>query len=217
MISICMAYYNRREQLQVTLDSYEKWYADLDLEIVICDDGSDEVLEFDTPFKSRILHLAKSKPLNPCVPLNRAVEASSGHLIVITSPEIEHRHAALYDMLWRWNDEKDCITATCFDDRRGVLASQDMQHAFPVPEGANFHFCVLMHRNLFPGYDEDYRFGQAFDDNDILWRLKERNANFVTSDIPVYHNHSPVQWKLPLNDKLFAEKWPEARRRALGG
>ncbi len=214
MISICMAYYNRHKALKKTIESYEKWYQDLDLEIVIVDDGSDKPPDIHSSLRISIITLPKSKPLNPCVPLNRAVKESIGSRIVITNPEEEHRHPALYDMLWRWDDKTDVIVSPSMDEERGWVAGPKVKYPDPMPENAHYHFCMLMHRDLFPGFDEDYRFGQAYDDNDFIWRLDRAGAKFTCSDVPTYHNsnlHEPLNWKLPLNEELFFTKWPHLK------
>lgn len=222
MISVCMAFYNRFDVLHKTLASYVTHYKDLDLEIVIADDGSDMPLLLPVnkdcfgPFPVKIINMPESDPLNPCVPLNKAVEASSGDRIILTNPEDEHRFPALYDMLWRHNDSKDVICAPCYDEQRGMLAGKDAVFGTPMPPNAQLHFCMLMDKSLFPGFDEDYRFGQGYEDNDFAWRLYEKGAEFTLSDVPVHHNHVKTQWNLPSNELMFYEKHPELLERPTG-
>jgi len=206
-----MAYFNRREALLKTLASYEKWYRHLDIEIIICDDGSEPPLfDINTTLPHKILRLPKSPALNPCVPLNHAVNASVGDVIVITNPEDEHRSPALYDMLARLRDKKDYVTAPCFDEKRGWIAGPNVDYPLAMPENAHFHFCALMHRSLFPGFDEDYRNGQAFEDNDFVCRLANAGANFICSEVPVHHNHVATKWhgSTQQNYDLLVKKWP---------
>lgn len=219
-----MPYYNRFDQLMRSLRSLEDVYAGYfefdQIEISICDDGSDIPLGYlDCLFDVTITGLNKSPPLNPCIPINIAVEQATNDIIVLTNPEIEHREPVLLEMLELLTDMESYVVARCYDDELGWLADESVDYntggRLPVPPGAHFHFCAMFNKELWEwagGFDEDYRFGQACEDNDWLWRLHRQSAKFKLTEGVVYHHRSGVKWKRPHNRDLFLEKWPELKR-----
>jgi len=217
MISVCMPFYQRQDALDRSMAAYHVLYHDLDLEFSICDDGSpDPLIAFDCLVTS----LPKKKhALNPCVPINRAVEASNGEIIVLTNPEIEHETAIFGQMLARLEGENDYVIAACRDHKTGQWLSKStavgcMSGRLPMPKGSGFHFCTMLHRstwNKIGGFDEEYREGQGCDDNDWLWRLEDIGVNFIMcDDLIVKHYRIPLRWPsggLKRNKKLLKRKW----------
>ena len=214
MISICMPHYNRWDRLQDTLDSYNDLYKGFDMEVCICDDGSDELKELKCDFPLFMVALPQSPPLNPCVPTNMAVRMAHGDRIILTCPEVIHVKPVIYSMLETQTDPFDYVSVTVTDSKRKLLTGPNhgRRARAPYPEGSELPFCALMSKVLYwtaGGYDEDYRNGRGFDDNDFLWRLERAGANFKTAPGVVHHVHEPIKWKLPSNEKLFREKWPD--------
>lgn len=214
MLSVCVPYWRRQAALDRMFRDFEFHYSDLDPEVSVCDDGSPEPAV--VPEGVILTRLpAKDRPLNPCVPINCAVAASSGDVIVLTNPEVEHREPTLVHMLEMLEGEDDYVTATCIEVDRGLLlAGEGVDYSthgrLPVPPGAHFHFCAVLHRSLWDragGFDADYRHGQACDDNDWLWRLHRAGARFLTSESVVWHRRSRTRWGLPHNRVLFWRKW----------
>lgn len=194
-ISICMPYWQRQKALDKSLAAYRRIYQHLDLEISICDDGTPEPVKADGCVVTRLP--TKTVGLNPCVPINKAVRASTGDVIVITNPEIEHRSDVLSGML-KMLDADSYVAASCRDINgmwlAGDLVDYSKNGRLPVPKGAHFHFCAMMHRELFErcgGFDEAYRFGVACDDNDFLWSLHSVGAKFKLSQDVVWHHATP--------------------------
>lgn len=222
MISVCTPYWNRPESLARMFQCYARWYPELELEFSICDDGSPRPA---TVPAGTILTMLPQKdhPLNPCVPINRAVQRSTGEVIVLTNPEIEHTSPILAEMYALLRAPEDYVIARCWDASRDLwLAGPEVDYRFggrmPVPPGGHFHFCVMFRRELWTragGFDEDYRHGQGCDDNDWLWRLYAVGARFLLTTQVVRHYHLSMRWGLPFNQKLFLRKWPPARRAAL--
>lgn len=223
MVSVCLPYWRRQGALDRMLKEYATLYADLPLEIVVADDGSPEpaVVATPLPWPVTVVPLPeKDEPLNPCVPLNRAVAASRGDVVVLTSPEISHRTPVLCAVLAMLEGPDDYVTAACLDERLGWLAGERVRYdtggRLPVPPGAHFHFLAALRRELWEragGFDEDYRHGQGCDDNDWLWRLHRVGARFRTCPAAVYHDsRERLRWGLPFNGPLFQQKWPEAAR-----
>jgi GT2 family glycosyltransferase len=231
IISIVMPYYMRQQLLDQGLASIHGQYGrgGLNYEIVVCDDGS------PVPVKApgcRVVSLpVKHHALNPCVPINRAVAASIGNVIVLTNPEIEHRSPVLVEMLPELRHESDYVIAACKDAQSGkwlcashVAAGQDGRG--PMPAGSGFHFCVMLRRTLFEragGFDEEYRHGYCFDDNDWLFRLKQAGARFkMRDDLVVWHHRTAERPQWPAggwerNRRLFEAKWLGSLSRVGGG
>ena len=215
-----MPYWNRPRELARTLASYDKAYPDLDIEFSICDDGSNPPLTAAAHSKIRLTSLPqKVAAKNPCTPINRAVRNCTNALIVLTNPEIEHRERVLDQMLDAWSGPNDYVIAGCRDTTHGEWyagAGRSMKGAL-APPGIQYHFCVLFHRDLFErlgGFDEDYREGHAYDDNDWTWRLHaagDVNVKYVPG--VTWHVRQLMQrslWRGPQllrNEALLRKKW----------
>lgn len=217
MIAVCVPFWRRQDALDRMFENYARLYGDLEIEFSVCDDGSPEPAT--VPAGVVLTRLPpKGCPLNPCVPINHAVATSTGDVIVLTNPEIEHREPVLVDMLAMLEHEDDYVVASCRDTDGMLLAGDgvryDQDGRLPVPPGAHFHFLAMLHRSLWKkagGFDEDYRFGQACDDNDWTWRLDRAGARFELCPGVVWHTRSGLRWELPHNRELFLAKWPGCR------
>lgn len=215
MISICMPYWQRQRELDRSLAAYRRIYGHLDVEISICDDGSPVPVLADGCVVTRLP--AKKIGLNPCVPMNAAVRASSGDVIVLTNPEVEHREDVLTGMLSMLEHPDDYVTVACRDVSGMWIAGPEVNYAFangrmPVPEGAHFHFCAMLTRELFErvgGFDEEYRFGRSLEDNDWLWSLDAAGARFKLAPGMVWHYRTPHAYagSHPANLDRLTRKW----------
>ena len=93
-ISIVMAYFERREQLENTLYSISLSKHE-DKEVIIFDDASDNDiydLEKKYNFKIKIIKVCRQlkKWTNPCVPYNVCFSESEGDIVIIQNPECLH-------------------------------------------------------------------------------------------------------------------------------
>lgn len=220
MISVCIPYYERQDRLNDSIMKYEELYDPDELEIIVVDDRSPTPCELKTKFKSKLYRLPPkphTQPLNPCVPINLAVSLASCNMIVLTGPEVVHRTPVFYQMVKEWETPFDYISASVFDHERGYLTGPQARikgSRAPYPDKAEFPFCALLDKRLFRlagGYDPEFRFGRAFDDNDFLWRLYYAGAQFKSVSGVVYHvTPKPrLKWNLPSNEKLFRQKWAD--------
>lgn len=217
LISVIIPYWDRRELLARAVERYRLHYRRTPYELVIVNDGTadpmsegNDILVVDLPFKNIAL--------NPCTPINAGVRAARGDIIVLTGPEIEHTAPVLgrlYDELVdagptgyvtaaAWCPETQ--TWNCHSSINGRVRG-----AWPVPLDAGFHFCAMMHREFFgDGFDEAYREGQAFDDNDFLWSLYDRGAVFrQRDDLVVLHHRTATRWPAggwERNRRIFDKK-----------
>lgn len=217
MISVCMPYFDRQDKLDRSLSAYRSLYPNI--EINICDDGSRKPV-YGVDCRVHFLP-KKDHALNPCVPINRAVAMASSDIIVLTNPEIEHIDDVLSPMLNTLNaiGPLGYVTASCLGDRnQGWLAHSSIKPLEngrgAMPANSQFHFCAMFHKSLWDlagGFDEEYRAGSHFDDNDWLWRLDAVGAKFVhLDDLVVHHYNTATQWPKggwQINHDLHKSKW----------
>jgi hypothetical protein len=217
-----MPYWKRNDALQKMLQRLKELYSDLHaFEVVIADDGSPEpaLVSGTYPWPVSVIRLPSKKvALNPCVPINRAVEKSIGDKIVITNPEVVHREPILRRMA---ESDGDYVAAACLAST-GIwychstkMPSDKVMGRAPSPKGAGLHFCSMLSRELYEavgGFSEEYRDGQGYDDNDFLWKLHEAGASFrILDDCVTDHIDAPrCEWPscgLERNKKIFESKW----------
>ncbi len=219
MISVCMPYYQRQAMLDVSLEAYRRLYEGL--EISICDDGSPAPVHAPG---CRVVSLPmKRYALNPCVAINEAVANSTGDVLVLTNPEIEHRAPVFPEMEKALEalGPDGYVTASCWDDRGRWVAHSSLRGEQSgrgmMPDGSQFHHCAMFYRSLWDkagGFDEEYREGSHFDDNDWLCRLARAGAIFHhRDDLVVYHHPTFTKWVdggWQRNAALFYRKWASA-------
>jgi len=224
--SVCVPYWKRQGALDKMVEQYDRLYSDFDLEYSICDDGSPKPAIVPRMTRSGRLCVMtrlseKKHALNPCVPINKAVEKSTGDIIILTNAEVVHLEAILPEMRGLLTDATSYVIARCWDTRGKWIAGPETDYSIhgprePCPPGGHMHFLTMLRRELWEaagGFDEEYRNGQGCDDNDWLWRLYAVGAQFKTTLGHVQHAPSKsVRWGLPHNRALFHRKWPSEMR-----
>jgi hypothetical protein len=213
-VSVAMPHWNEPDALQASCAAWQALYPYIELSI--CDDGSRAM---PWPPGARMTALPqKDGALNPCVPFNAAVRASTRPILVLTNPGMIPVRGLLEALRARLTP-RTYVAAACRDaDTARWLCHQTVRGGEygrgPMPAGAGFHFCAMLTRQLFDaagGFDEDYRAGQAYDDNDFLYRLERAGAEFVIEDeVVIRHRKSQTVWPaggLMRNRELFMRKW----------
>ena len=195
-VSVCMAQWRNHAETAATKSSLPS-----EVEVSVCDDESE----------------TRGFALNPCVPLNAAVNASSRPVVVLTNPGALVTAEHLEKMLAEIDDDTYVAAACRSEDGRWLCHStvRGGEHGRgPMPEGSGFHFLAVLTRDLWDkagGFDEDYREGQAYEDNDFLWRLQRAGAKFkILDDVVINHTRSTTVWPtggLERNRELFRQKW----------
>jgi len=222
--SIILPYYNRRNLLINTLNSYNKFYRNrTDLEIIIVNDGSTEqdnikdMIDMYPNLNIKIIELppkTSSKQVNPCYPYNVGVKQSRGNVLILSSPETFHTHNIFeltnnfdklcnksyllfsvfcctdkdtLDEIARDNYELKPKNLIKFYDRLGEGLIPNSVNPRPLynnnygswylhsvikPSHLNF-LTALKRENYYKisGFNEIYRNGTGYDDNDFLDRL----------------------------------------------
>lgn len=200
-------------------------YRDLDLEIIIVDDGSREPFSAPPyPLNIRVVTLPKkSGPLNPCVPYNRGVEASKGDYIALSNPENLHRKPILEPLCYAIDSDLTYVMGAAWSEEQkrwhchsSQNRSNDNDVGKYLPKGSNYHFMSMMKRSLWDkigGFDEDYRLGAGYDDPDLVRRLHKVGAKFVMrDDLVVEHprSNAHAKWTPQMfqrNREIFLSKW----------
>lgn len=96
MISIVTAYYNRRALLIRTLDSLKVNNGNVDFEMIVVDDGSNEeerLEDLEKTYSFLRVHRLEPKDKwysNPCIPFNIGFELAKGDKIILQNPECYH-------------------------------------------------------------------------------------------------------------------------------
>jgi len=226
MISLILPYWDRQEATDASLCLMAKHYMDLDLEIIIVDDGSPVPYDKPTllPLEIHVIRLPfKTTPRNPCTPYNYGVSRARGEYIALSNPEILHKTPVLEEMKAFITDSNTYVTASawCEEQERWhchstKVMSNDNDVGGFIPQGAHYHFMSMMTKSLWDrtgGFDEDYRLGAGYDDPDFVLRLHRAGARFVhRDDLVVEHVRAGARAKWPAegfkrNRELFMSKW----------
>jgi GT2 family glycosyltransferase len=149
---------------------------------------------------------------------NQGVEEAIGKYIILTSPEVRHEMDILSGLDKEFEvEENKYVVCGCKSLRKGGGFQQWFQHS----EHRNelFHFCTAIKRSLFlsfGGFDKAYADGYCFDDNDLVWTIRDKKIPItVRDDLMTSHqfhlkNISPKE-KWRRNRTLFISKWGEGK------
>ena len=227
-ISIVMAYYNRLELLKNTLKSISTH--NTPYEIVIVDDGSTiEPLSEDI-IKSISCGLnivfyrfdpSVKTWCNPCIAYNKGFSLASGDVVIIQNPECYHKDPVV-DYCIGQNFDNNYYVFSCYSlPENAVLENHVLRQCGVAFEGDdgwyqhsafrnyNFHFTsAISMKNLIgiKGFDENYANGNAYDDNELLYRIS-KVCNIINVDNVMtyhqYHYSSPKSYSNISNESKF--------------
>jgi glycosyltransferase involved in cell wall biosynthesis len=253
MISIILPYYNRKQLLYVTLESFVYFYSNESIEVVIVDDCSDDDnrvdrvdrIESKYPFPIRLIRINNKNGINPCLPYNVGVRQSTGNIIVLTSPETLHTKS----MFETSNDFKLLNDTTYLQFSVFCLTKKDLKsvlignepfnlkletlnnnkkyfynnlgeygypfnnsfgswytHSIIRPSCLNF-MSALTRKTYYRmgGFDERFRFGTGFDDEEFRNRILKITGTIWYDDFVAVHiDHEAVGGMSPTtNEKVF--------------
>lgn len=100
-VSVLLPYYNRKEYLEVSLDSFTHFYSGQDIEFIIVDDGSDPrhqlngVVDQYDKINIKLIRLDNKIGANPSRPYNVAARHAKGEILILSSPETIHTKSIL--------------------------------------------------------------------------------------------------------------------------
>ena len=250
-VSIILPYYNRKKLILNTLKSFEHFYKDKNVEIVIVDDVSsdehrlEDSLNFNLDIK--LIRLKTKNGINPCYPYNVGVKNSSGDIIILTSPETFHT-SDMFEISNNFenlnynsyllfsvfcltnNDIINQLTDNNFNESLNIINStipnfyQNLgelgysfnnrfgswyTHSEYRPSGLNFFTAITREKYYdLSGFDERFRTGTGYDDDEFKDRLIESGTNFIyyNSAVAIHINHEVVKDMPPTtNYNLYLE------------
>lgn len=225
MISLILPYWDRQAAANRALGLIAKQYADLDLEVVVVDDGNPKPFQLPPVVPKNLLVLRlpeKCEPLSPVTAWNYGVSKASGDIVVLSCIEVLHEKPVLEQMATELElvgpDGYILAAAWCPDTRQWHCHSRHTAAgSFQIPEGTGRSFCSMLHRSLYErtgGFDEEYRMGAGYEDVDFIYRLIDAGAKFsMRDDLIVTHpkEGASIRWgaeKFARNQALLREKWP---------
>ncbi len=233
-ISIVMAYYNRQNLLDKTMESIRR--SDFtNYEVIIVDDGSDVPVVCPD---AKIIRIEKKDKwwTNPCIPFNKGFKEATGDVILIQNPECYHTG----DILSYVKDNikpNTYLSFGCYaltneetaSFQQGVIPSIGTHSAERVGSGwynhstirpKAYHFCSAITKEDLArvgGFDERYAKGVAFDDDDFIRTINRIGMNVrIIDSLYVFHQkHTHFEFESPaayrplhtLNQTLFNNKY----------
>jgi len=219
MISLILPYWDRQQAADKALKSLEI-YKDLDLEVIIVDDGNKVPFKVpDSPLNIKVITLPeKDVPLSPVVPWNRGVKECSGDIIILSCIEVLHEEPIIEQMKERLETIGRhgyvLASAWCPESREWHCHS-----SIKTPRnvwGTGLSFFGMMYKDMYlksGGFDEKYRDGAGYEDNDFINRMLAAGAEFdICDDLKVIHPKTNATIKWPAgafqkNEAIFYDKW----------
>lgn len=235
--SIIMAYNDRPQQLENTLNSISHWYSDIlnDIELVIIDDSSKEFLraegvlaDYPGPVKHKYVDRTDQQYRNPGPLYNQAVEMASSDFLFLTNPENMHCGPVIKAGLLEYQEGNyyvfGCRTLRMVPTSwRRVIEQPDAFTNWKEARGWYQHSSIynrLLHFASFcdkatyyrvGGFDEEYDNGVGFEDNDFVEKLIEFAVPITVIDEPFVahqpHSRPEISHGYARNAKMFKEKW----------
>lgn len=175
----------------------------------------------------KIIRLEKENKwyINPCVTFNIGLREAKGNIIVLQNPECLHVHDVLSYLSENINDTNYIsISAYGVDQQLTSLLPEyrneyiiDFLKSFPQQpylgwnsigwynhskyRPVHFHFCSAMSRNSMSklnGFDERFAKGIAYDDDEIIVRIRRLGLNMIIEDnLSVIHQYHTSVWEPP--------------------
>jgi hypothetical protein len=195
--------------------------------IIIVDDGSDNPLTVsDIPDSLhsesiQIISLPKADKtwVNPCVPFNVGFWAVTSDVTIIQNPECYH-HSNVVDHVKKYLTPELYLSYACyalaeneapetvqFQMRTSTVCGQSgwYNHTRFRPTAYHFTSAIFTEQlKAIGGFDEDFSQGIAFDDDEILWRIRRRLRVGLVDDVVVLHQYHYSIPAFPNSEEMVA-------------
>ncbi len=225
MISLILPYWDRQEAADKALRLLDKTYAGFNFEIVIVDDGNQiPFVAPETSLNIKIITLpVKHEPKSPTTAWNAGVAAATGDVVVLSCIEILHETPILEQMVEALDDlgPLGYVLAAAWCPELSEWHCHSSIKVPRNPAGTGIAFCGAMRKELFlkaGGFDDEYREGAGYEDNDFINRMLQVGARFlIRDDLVVTHpkTGASIAWgatKFARNEGIFYRKWPHELR-----
>lgn len=220
MVSIVMAYRDRKNHLWATLESIAKSSVK-DKEVIIVNDRSIHAhFVYDAPKYFpfvQIIDVTRMDHYNPCVPYNRGFRVAQGDIIVIQNPECFHVGDVLSHVVEHMTEDS-YLTYSCYSlgskdtsclqrtsDPTKISLFDGIPDGFgdggwfnhPIHRPSAYHFCSAMTtKNLraLGGFDERYAYGMCYDDDEFLSRVRRMGLRVEVAAEPyvLHQKHNKI-------------------------
>jgi len=236
--SFLIPYIDRIPQFRTTLESfiYHEYHLRGDIELVIVEDVKNfknqhtrkNLADLLGAYVSRLpiytLIAGEMEHWSPVTLFNVAAKHASGEYVILTNPECAHQTNVLkgLDAHFEKFPESYAI-ASCLSVLAESMTMEQLQHAkgkwyqHSKERNVLVHFCAAMKKEFYEkigGFDEQYKFGVCFDDDDFRNRVMQAKILFEVLDdlVTVHLNHykeqPPGYVKLhEINKKYFESVW----------
>lgn len=219
-ISLILPYWDRQEAADKAIERLDALYADLDLEVIVVDDGN--LVPFVPPpgrLDIRVILLPrKDEPKSPCTAWNRGVEAATGGIIVLSCIEILHEEPVLQQLAdaVAANGPDAYVLGSAWCPEEGKWHTHSTVPVPECPPGFGLSFLGAMHKELYQrigGFDDAYREGAGYEDRDFIHKLAAASVQpIIRDDLKVIHpkTGARINWgvgKFQKNEALFRSKW----------
>lgn len=220
MISVILPYWDRQAAADEALRSMAKAYRDLEIEVVVVDDGNPVPFVVpEVPLAIRVVRRPlKHEPRSCIAAWNEGVRRAAGDIICLSCAEVVHPRPVLAQMAAELENQGPMgyvlAAAWCPDFRQWHCHS-----SVPVPTcppGTGLSFCSMLRRSLYDlvgGFDEAYMEGVGYEDRDFVQRMHRAGARFVIrDDLVVIHPKAgasiewPAEW-LERNRIIYESRW----------
>lgn len=212
-LTIVMPYWRRANVLLETLKFLDSTYRnELNLQVIVVDDGSHDV-EVNHDWVNLIRLPKKTGPKNPCTPFNIGIDQVKTEFICLTNPETISFDPILVDLLdiaKRTSENAYLLPAVFCDGHQ-----QWKQHSKFINCG--LHWLTVCRTELVKKagkFDEDYRDGAGWEDNDFVRRLEQVDTLFVNCDhLTAVHQRlkqNNLVWPAHMtfkNQDIYLKKW----------
>jgi glycosyltransferase involved in cell wall biosynthesis len=190
-VSIVMAYYNKKSQLLITLDTIKKTNYNKNLiEVIIVDDCSSKTQSINSflkkknyDFTIKVIRIKEKMYYNPCYAYNIGFKHAMGDIIIIQNPEVMHVHDCIQYVVDNL-EINDWLTFNCY----GLKNFDDNTSVKNIDNNDNI-FKYINNKNNKIG-------GNAYFRDDVGGWLNHYNIHFVA-----YHYFGAIH-KKDLDEKM---------------
>jgi hypothetical protein len=231
--------YYKRDSFAITLKTFENLYKRNDFEIIVIEDlknkednnEHNKLKNIISSFKFNFKHLQNDiNTYNPCVSFNIGAKAAEGEFLIFTNPECFHETNILNGLDFEFEKDKsvyvvcanksvELINPPLLNNKINYHLKEWYQHS--KYSNRCLHFCSSLSAinfNKIGGFDEQYRHGIAYEDDDFLHSIMHNNIKIIQRDdlisCHIAHCRGYMHTNMDLvrhNLSIFNKKWNQNR------